>query len=432
MMPKSSLRAPWARRLTTLLAVTLLAASACSDSGGGVAGGSTVTVVGIVTIPNLQTLTALVPLTTRQFLGVPTNEAGNFVDKPVTWATRDSGATTSAVASITATGLVTAVAGGTAYIKATADGRTDSVAFRVRFPVGTVTIAPATITLTREASQQLTVTTLDTRAATVTGRTITYTSSTPAVATVSATGLVSASGTTADGTTTTITATAANAVDGGTVITGTRLVTVTGNAVVQTVTVSGATGFRGNTGTVQLTAVATSGLGNVIGTAAITWSTNSASVGTVSTTGLVTLAGGTDTLRITATAAGQGAAGSSPAGVGAFRVVRQLVNAVGVAVPTIAAGGFIDYTVLGTGLANFSVTTAGGSGDSDLYLYNPGVVTFTATDGGGSGYVCRPWFSGNSEACPVAAPLAGYYRVRLFAWTPAGPVTGMTVTLTHP
>jgi len=427
MMPKSSLRAPSARRLTALLAVTLLTASACSSDGGGVKGGTNVTVVGIVTIPNLQPITNLVPATTRQFLGVPTNEAGNWVDKPVTWSTSNA-----AVATVSATGLVTAIAGGTTYIRASAGGKTDSVAFLVRYPVGSITLAPATVTLNREGAQALTTTTIDTQGATVTGRTVTYTTSDAAVATVSATGVISASAVAADGSTATITATAANALDGGVAAVATRLVTVTGDAVVQTVTITGGSGLRGNTGQVQLTGTARSGLGNVIGSAVLTWTTNNASVGTVDNTGLVTMAGNSDTLRITATATGQGAAGGSPAGVAGFRVVPQLANGVAVVVPTVAAAGFADYTVLGTGLANFTVAIGGGSGDADLYLYNPGVVTFTATDGGGSGYVCRPWFVGNNEACPVAAPLAGYYRVRVYAYSSDGPVTGLNLTLTHP
>ncbi len=433
MMPKHSLRAPWARLLTALVAVSLLTVSACSsDSGGGV-GGSTVVKVEIVTLPNLQTLSNLIPATTRQFLGVPTNASDNWVDKPVTWATSNA-----AVVTITADGLATAVAGGTAYIRATAGGKTDSIAFAVRYPVGSITLAPATITLAREGAQQITATTIDTQGATVTGRTVTWASSNTAVATVSATGLVQASATTPDGTTANITATAANALDGGTVVNSVRLVTVTGDPVVNNILITGTQGFRGNTGDVVLTATARSGLGNTIPTATITWSTNNAGVGTVvgsgtgNTTGTVTMGGGSDTLRITATATGQGLGGSSPSSVAGFRVVPQLANGVAVNVPAIAAGGFADYTVLGTGLANFTVTQAGGTGDADLYLYNPGVTTFSATDGGGSGYVCRPWFSGNNESCPVAAPLAGYYRVRSYAWSPAGAVTGMTLTLTHP
>ena len=211
-----------------------------------------------------------------------------------------------------------------------------------------------------------------------------------------------------------------------------RLVTVTGDAVVNNILITGNTGFRGNTGTEQLTAVARSGLNNPLPAATITWATNAASVGTVSGTGLVTFAGGNDTLRITATATAQGLAGSSPNSVAGFRVVTRLRNGEPRNVPTIAGGAFFDYTVFATGLPSFTVTQAGGTGDLDLYLYNPGVTAFSATDAGGSGYVCRPWFDGNNEACNVAAPLAGWYRVRAYAWTPAGAVTGATMTLTHP
>jgi uncharacterized protein YjdB len=438
MMPKHSLRAPWARLLTALAAVSLLTVSACSsDSGGGI-GGSNVVKVEIVTLPNLQALSNLIPATTRQFLGVPTNSSDNWVDKPVTWATSNA-----AVVTISVDGLATAVAGGTAYIRATSGGKTDSIAFAVRFPVGSITLAPATITLAREGAQQITATTIDTQLATVTGRTVTWVSSNPSVATVSATGLVQASAVTADGTTTTITATAANALDAGTVITATRLVTVTGDPVVNNVLLTGTTGFRGNLGTLQLTAVARSGLNNVIPSGVITWSTSNASVATVDGTGLITFAGGTDTLTITAAAVGQGSGGSSPESVAAYRIVTQLVNGDSVNVPTISAGGFIDYTASGN-LGPFNVRTFSGgaigtNGDSDMYVFLPGAVGVVANNAGGvsgapNGFICRPWNVGSNEVCDIASVVNGWYRIRFFAYNEFGEpaVSGMRVRLIQP
>lgn len=416
--------------MTALLAVSLLTVSACSsDSGGGI-GGSTVAKVEIVTLPNLQALTNLVPATTRQFLGVPTNASENWVDKPVTWATSNA-----AVATISATGLATAVAGGTAYIRATAGGRTDSVAFKVRYPVVTVTLAPATVTLTREASQQLTATTLDTQGATVTGRTIAWTSSDSTVATVSATGLVSASATTANGTTTTITATVANASDGGVAAAATRLVTVTGDAVVQTVTITGGiagTGFRGNTGTHQLTGTSRSGLGNVQ-PAVLDWTTSNAARATVDAAGLVTFVGDTGVVTITATATGAGAAGSSPSTSTNFWIATTMP--VGATVLNIPSDGWKTFAVNATGLDSIVVTSDGaGTGDMDWGIVNP-TATWTLKISSGAGFACFGNVSGgNGGTCrvPKTSITSGWYAVHFYAWTGSGftdPVTGETATL---
>lgn len=431
MMPKHSLRAPWGRRLTAMVAVSTLTVAACSDSDSGV-GPSSIEVVEIVTLPNNQTLTNLVPGNTRQMLGVPTNSKGNFIDRDVTWQS-----TNTAAATIDANGLLTAIAGGSTWIKATAGGQTDSIQVGVRYPVGTINLTPATTTLRREGALQLTATTLDTQGATVTGRTVTWTSSDPAVATVSATGLVNVQASPIDGSTTTITATAANASDGGTVVTATRVITVNGDAVVATVTVTAGTGanaagFRGNTGTNNsLTAVARSGLGNTIVTP-ITWSTNNAAVATVDAgTGVVTFVGGTGNVTVTGTAVGAGNNGANVSGSVAFEVATTLVSGAPV-VGAMDAGTGINWAFnpVGNGFTGFTATTAGGSGDGDLYVIAPGVTNWTTTDAGGSNFVCRSWNSGNVESCTIGTAVAGWYRIRQYSWTPAGNVAGMNLTVT--
>lgn len=432
MMPKHSFRAPWARILSATLAVSLLTVAACSSDSGGGAGGSKIVVVEIVTIPNSQATTALIPGNTRQLLGVPTNGSENWVDKPVVWESSNT-----AVVSVSATGLATAVAGGSAYIRATAGGKTDSLLFAVRFPVGTVTLAPAVVTLTREASQQLTATLLDTQGATVTGRTIAWSSSDVTVATVSSSGLVAATVATADGTTTTITASVANASDGGIAVVGTRLVTVTGNAVVQTVGVTGGidgTHFRGSTGTQQLTGTSLSGLGNVQ-PAVLTWTTSAPAIATVDAAGLVTFAGDTGVVTITATATGFGAGGSSPSGTSIFWVAKTMVA--GVATPiTLASDQYVSYAVNSAGLDSIVVDVPGtGTGDLDWGIVRP-TVSWTLKISSGSGFACfGNTTSGNAGSCSVtkAAILPGWYAVHFYAWTGGGftdPVGGETATLT--
>jgi hypothetical protein len=210
-------------------------------------------------------------------------------------------------------------------------------------------------------------------------------------------------------------------------------VTVTGNAVVSTVTVSGGSGLRGNVGTIQLSAVAASGLGNAIA-APITWTTNTPAIATVDATGLVTFVGGTGPLTVTGTAAGAGNNGANVSATATFEVRTQLVAGVVTAVPDISEGQFLDYVVLSDGSTSFRVQTggAGSTGDVDMYIFAPGVTNPVANNGGGSGWACRPWLIGNGETCNFATPAAGFYRVRLYAYNGDGDVKNLLILLTSP
>jgi hypothetical protein len=426
MMPKSLLRA---RRLTALLAVSLLTLAACGEDGDSI-GGSTVAVVNILTLPNGQALTNLIPDTKRAILGVPLNASANFVDKPVTWVSTNP----AAAVWVGDSGYVRAVAGGSTYLKATAGGRTDSVLVAVRYPVGTITLTPVTVTLNREGAQALTTVTHDTQNAVVTGRTVTYVSSNTAVATVSAAGVVTATAAAADNDTTRITATAANALDGGTVITATKLITVLGDARVATVTVTGGSGLRGNTGTTQLTGVARSGLGNVIA-APLTWTTNSAPRATVDGTGLVTWAGGVGAVNITATATGAGAGGSSPAAVTAFEVLTAMVadgNGQALAIPASTAS---EFALNGTGNTSFTIVTSGGTGDVDMLAIPNGTTGYQLDNAnGGTGTAgatgCLSWAAGNGETCTRTFGAQSFWRIRFWAFGAAAVTTTYTATLT--
>jgi uncharacterized protein YjdB len=111
-------------------------------------------------------------------------------DRAVTWSTNASG-----VASVSSSGLVTAVGAGTAIIAATSEGQSGTasitVSAPVTAPVATVTIA-GTASLFPGQTSQLTATLRDAAGAVLTGRAVTWTSGTGSVATVSANGLVSA------------------------------------------------------------------------------------------------------------------------------------------------------------------------------------------------------------------------------------------------
>jgi uncharacterized protein YjdB len=405
------------RSLAAVLGATVLLAGACDTDLPGPDGSGPVVDVLISTVPLNLPLTDLIPGTTRQLLAGPVNEAGVFVPgQTVTWSTSNAG-----VVSIDNNGLATAIAGGSATISAAAGGVTGTETIEVRFPVGTVTVGPTGQTIRREGAVQLTATTIDQSGATVTGRAVTWASLNPAVATVSATGLVSG---VTDGTAV-ITATSEGA-------TGQVTVTVFGSPVIATVTVSPSAPFMG-IGTQQtLTATAKAGSGTTITDAVFAWTSSNPAVATVDpATGVVTVVGA-GTATITATASGI-------SGTAALRGAPGLTSGAAITPPTIAAEGFAIYAVVvPAGKTSLNVSTSGGSGDADVYVFAPGVVpaavntspsaaAFSNSTTSGS---CPAALSGNTESCTIANPAAGVWRVHVFAWGPAGAVTGLSLTAT--
>ncbi|HEX5438508.1 MAG TPA: Ig-like domain-containing protein [Gemmatimonadaceae bacterium] len=152
-------------------------------------------------------------------------------------------------------------------------------------PVATVTIAPTTVLVEAGQSQQLTATAHDADGNVLTGRTITWSTSDTAVATVDANGLLRGiiPGT-AD-----VTATAEQQ-------TGRASVTVSPVPVAR-VTISPRTASVEIGSTVSLTATALSGTSDTLADRAVTWSSSDAATATVSDSGVVTgVARGTATI----------------------------------------------------------------------------------------------------------------------------------------
>ncbi|MEP6764241.1 MAG: Ig-like domain-containing protein, partial [Gemmatimonadaceae bacterium] len=100
---------------------------------------------------------------------------------------------TPAVASISATGLVTALAvSDLGRIAVDAEGAVDTVSFKVtKIPVQNVQVIPGTFSVTQGTSKQFTTTVVDTAGTTVTDRDITWSVSDPTKATITTEGLVS-------------------------------------------------------------------------------------------------------------------------------------------------------------------------------------------------------------------------------------------------
>ena len=137
--------------------------------------------------PSSHTLTSVGA--TKQ-LTVTVYDANNDIitGAAVTWESGDTN-----VATVNANGLVTAVADGSTNITATSGGESDSATITVDLPDGSIEIDPSSATLTAVADTvQLTATVYDANDDIVSGATVTWTSGTTSVATVSASGLVTA------------------------------------------------------------------------------------------------------------------------------------------------------------------------------------------------------------------------------------------------
>src|SRR4029077_18136350 len=124
---------------------------------------------------------------TVQLTATPKDALGNPLSgRVVTWSSSNP-----AVATVSASGLVTGVAAGSATITATSEGQSGTSALTVtNVPVATVTVSPASASGSVGATVQLTATLKDALGNPLSGRVVTWSSSNPAVATVSASGLV--------------------------------------------------------------------------------------------------------------------------------------------------------------------------------------------------------------------------------------------------
>jgi uncharacterized protein YjdB len=226
---------------------------------------------------------------TAQLTATPKDASGNPLSgRVVTWSSSDT-----TIAKPSGTGLVTARAAGSATITATSEGQSGTAAVTVVFvPVASVTVSPASATLGIGQKVQLTATPKDASGNPLSGRVITWSSGNTTVATVSVSGLVTAS---AAGSAT-ITATSEGQ-------SGTSAVTAI-VVPVASVTVSPASASVVIGGATQLTAVAKDSAGNTLAGRTMTWSSSNALIATVTSAGLVAgVAAGSAT--ITATSEGK-------------------------------------------------------------------------------------------------------------------------------
>ena len=277
-------------------------------------GKTATTSVQVVQVPIASIVVTPTPTTLnvggkKQLQATVKDSAGNtLLNRTINWTTSDS-----TIADVTGTGSVTATGAGSATITATSEGKMATAQVTANpAVVASVGVALNAGNIQVGQTTQAVATARDADGNSISGRTVSWSSSNPAVATVSSQGLVTA---VANGSTS-IKAT----VDG---ITGSANLTVS-TAVVASVSVKLGTSSLTAGGTTQATATAADALGNTITGRSVTWSSSNTAVATVSNSGLVTAVGG-GTASITATV--DGVAGSATVVASAPAVATVTVSA---------------------------------------------------------------------------------------------------------
>ncbi|HVX40679.1 MAG TPA: Ig-like domain-containing protein [Gemmatimonadaceae bacterium] len=181
--------------LAAACGVLLTAALACGSGGGGT--GNVGPTPPPTPTPVLTTITVSLSVAQIQ-VGQTANATASAADQngapiaagTVTWSSSNTN-----VATITASGAITAVGPGTTQIIATASGKSGQATLTVvaaPAPVASISVSPPTVTLIIGATQQMTATTVDANGNVLTGRAVSWSSSDPTKATVTPTGLVQA------------------------------------------------------------------------------------------------------------------------------------------------------------------------------------------------------------------------------------------------
>jgi len=183
---KSPLRSPPSRLPAALATLGLLLVAGCppSDPGTGVGG--------VLVVAQVQIEAGLRDVLvggSRQLTATPRTSTGIAVPgKTVTWASANT-----SVAGVDQSGLVRGITPGTASIRATVDGVAGQVTVDVRpVPVASVTVALGASTLVAGETTSAQAAVFDSIGGALPGRTVAWSSSDPAVASVSTFGVVTA------------------------------------------------------------------------------------------------------------------------------------------------------------------------------------------------------------------------------------------------
>jgi uncharacterized protein YjdB len=264
----------------TTLAVGTTVITATSE-GKSATATLTVMPVPVATITLTAPQSSLTVGSSTQATAITRSASGQVLtDRAITWSS-----SAPSVASVSSTGVILAIAPGAVTVSATSEGRTATLAVSVLAPApAVVEISPATVTLAPSQTASLTATVRDASGNVLTGQSVIWGTTSPAVATVSASGVVT--GVTSG--TATITATA-----GGK--TGAASVTVRSS--IATVTLSGSSRLKVGD-SYAYTATARLSDGTIV-SRPVTWGIVETGRAVVTATGLVTpLQSGSFTIRV--------------------------------------------------------------------------------------------------------------------------------------
>ena len=284
-------RSRWSSHLRRIVAspfaaLALLVAMACSDDDPAGTAPPPAPVATVTVTPRTQTLTIGQTTTLTAALA---DAAGNpITGRLIAWTSNDE-----TVATVSAAGVVTAIADGAAQIDATSEGKYGTAVVVVsRIPVASVTITPATLSLTEGEASTLTAVAKDAAGGVLNGRAIAWNTSDATVAAIDATGRVTAvsAGTAA------ITAESEGKMA---TLEVTVRITPVANVVVNAMPALMETGDQQ-----ALAARLTDAAGRVLSGRTVTWTSSNPAVASISAAGVVS-ALTTGTVTITATSEGK-------------------------------------------------------------------------------------------------------------------------------
>ncbi|MBK6485395.1 MAG: Ig domain-containing protein [Gemmatimonadetes bacterium] len=269
---------------------------ACGGGGGGEASGPITpppaVVASVVVDPG--SVSVLVGATVALTATAKDAAGGTLNGRAIAWSSSDAG-----TATVSSSGVVTAIApGGPVTITATSEGKSGSALVTVRAAVASVSVSPAAVNVRVGESATLAAAVLDATGTALAGRSVTWTSSNPALASVSPTGLITG---VAAGGPVAITATSEGRA-------GIAQVTVLAPVATVSVNPTELTLLKGAAET--LGAMTLDATGGALTARTVTWTSSEPSIATVSPSGLVTAVAAGGPITITATS--EGKSGTSP------------------------------------------------------------------------------------------------------------------------
>lgn len=209
---------------------------------------------------------------TLNLTATPRDAAGAaLTGREVVWTSSNA-----AIVGVASDGTLSAVAVGTAVVTATSEGISATQDFVVTVPVASVSTSAASLAIRVGEQRLLAATPLDAAGSPITGRSVTYSSSDPAVATV-----------TAGGTVTAVAPGSANIVASAGSVSTTVAVSVS-LVPVASVRVTPTTASKMVTETIELGAQPLDSAGRALSGRSVAWTTSSTGIAAVSATGVVT------------------------------------------------------------------------------------------------------------------------------------------------